>query len=351
MRKQGIIMKRISMTVLAGLLLNVFAAAQMLDFNQFGRATQESVALGFFIAHPTLPLNSRIMVANTLTGEEVEAIVASRIPASATRIADISIDAWLALNLSPYTEIRLFSPPVPVAAPVVEEPPPPEPVAAPVIEEPPPPVALPPEETLVITVPAEEASQQPIVIHLNLHLAHNPVETTTLPTPPPPPVAPPVNAELIARLEALEAAAQPAPPSVVVTVNPTISQAITVDGNFAPAPPAPIESEIAAGHAVPEADTRPRDVQPTAPLSQPRGIPAPPEPVNGKTYRLQVGVFSSFYDAADLSRYLSATGFVAIHERFNSLYHVIIADVPAAMLYPAARRLGVLGISHIVVKE
>jgi hypothetical protein len=83
--------------------------AQITDFSQRGRATQELRAVGYGIAHPSLPLNSRVMVANTLTGKEVEVTVVGRIPASPQRIADLSPDAWQELGLNPGAEIRIFT--------------------------------------------------------------------------------------------------------------------------------------------------------------------------------------------------------------------------------------------------
>ena len=102
-------MKRILLVIFKIFFLCTLAMAQLTDFNQRGIATQELKNGGLSIAHPTLPLNSRVMVANTSNGNEIEATVVGRIPISQNRIADLSPDAWLELGLEDGDEIRIFS--------------------------------------------------------------------------------------------------------------------------------------------------------------------------------------------------------------------------------------------------
>ena len=116
-------MKRISLILLTGLLFNALAMAQVRNFEQRGRATQELRSDGLSIAHPSLPLNSRVMVVNTVSGREIEAMVTGRIAASPNRIADLSPGAWQELGLSPTTDIRIYTAataprPRPTAAPL-----------------------------------------------------------------------------------------------------------------------------------------------------------------------------------------------------------------------------------------
>src|SRR5215469_9774152 len=98
-------MKRISLALLGLLLINTLAMAQMIGFNQRGKATQELSADGLSIAHPSLPINSKVQVINTRNGKQIEATVSGRVPASAARIADLSVGAWEALELGSDTEI------------------------------------------------------------------------------------------------------------------------------------------------------------------------------------------------------------------------------------------------------
>ncbi|MCL2008712.1 MAG: SPOR domain-containing protein [Treponema sp.] len=122
-------MKRISFILLIALLISLVinsqAIAQVTGFTQRGRATNEMRADGLTIAHPSLPINSRAMVQNTVTGREVEVTIGSRIAASANRIADLSAGVWQALDLNPTTDIRIYTaaaaprprPPAPPAEP------------------------------------------------------------------------------------------------------------------------------------------------------------------------------------------------------------------------------------------
>ncbi|MDR0448598.1 MAG: SUMF1/EgtB/PvdO family nonheme iron enzyme [Treponema sp.] len=92
-----------------GLFFTVFAGAQVRNFSQRGRATQELQDNRFVIAHPSLPLNYKVMVENTTTGNSIEVIVIGRILASTDRIADLSAAVWQRLGLSPGTDIRIFT--------------------------------------------------------------------------------------------------------------------------------------------------------------------------------------------------------------------------------------------------
>jgi len=76
-------------------------------FSQTGKVTHELNASGFSIAHPSLPLNSKVAVRNNSTGKEIEVTVVSRLPASSSRIADLSASAWIALDLTPNTEVLI----------------------------------------------------------------------------------------------------------------------------------------------------------------------------------------------------------------------------------------------------
>ena len=67
---------------------------------QLGMATQENTDEGLTIHHPTLPIGSKAKVTNIANGKEIEVIIVSpRIPASATRVIDLSPSAALALDI------------------------------------------------------------------------------------------------------------------------------------------------------------------------------------------------------------------------------------------------------------
>jgi len=73
--------------------------AQIGGTTQRGKATQEMDSEGFFAAHNSFPLGATIKVVNSATGEEVNAVINGRIPASTERIVDLSFEVWDALGL------------------------------------------------------------------------------------------------------------------------------------------------------------------------------------------------------------------------------------------------------------
>ena len=118
-------MKRISFVLLIGLFLITSAAAQMNEFNARGKVTQEMNDEGLSIRHPQLNMNQKVKVVNTVTGKEIEATVVGRVPASNSRIADVSAGVWQELGLSPDTDVRIWFRNVATRPPPAETPPPP----------------------------------------------------------------------------------------------------------------------------------------------------------------------------------------------------------------------------------
>ena len=100
-------MKRLNLVLFGVLLLNFSVFAQIGDATQRGKATHEMDSRGFFAAHSSFPLGSTIKVVNTATGEAINAVVNGRIRASATRIVDLSNDAWNALGLTDDTLVMI----------------------------------------------------------------------------------------------------------------------------------------------------------------------------------------------------------------------------------------------------
>ena len=100
-------MKRIILTVLCGALFAMLAEAQTASLTQKGKAAQTLQNDGLSIGHPSLPINSKVMVTNTVTGKKIEVTVTNRVTASRARIADLSGRAWRELGLSENTDILI----------------------------------------------------------------------------------------------------------------------------------------------------------------------------------------------------------------------------------------------------
>jgi cell division protein FtsN len=80
-------------------------------------------------------------------------------------------------------------------------------------------------------------------------------------------------------------------------------------------------------------------------------IPGLPDPNSNKIYRLQVGSFSA-PDAADrTAQIIQSAGFDVAQEFNGTYYRVLVVGIPAASVYPAAQRLGAMGIGQIWVRE
>jgi hypothetical protein len=101
-------MKKLGVVLLFSIL--TFALfGQISGFSQTGKVTHEMQANGFTMAHGSLPINSKVMVRNNSTGEEIEVTVVERIAASSTRIADISQSVWIVLGLTSNTEVSIYT--------------------------------------------------------------------------------------------------------------------------------------------------------------------------------------------------------------------------------------------------
>ena len=74
-------------------------------FNERGRATMEMGGSGLYAAHARLPINSKAYITNASNGRQIEVTIINRIPASSIRIADLSFDAFRALELGPKDDI------------------------------------------------------------------------------------------------------------------------------------------------------------------------------------------------------------------------------------------------------
>jgi cell division protein FtsN len=169
-------MKRITLILLGGLLLNSYVIAQAP--HQEGKATHELAGDGFVAAHPSRTMGTKITVENMDTGKRLEVTINKRITGSAERIIDLSPAAWEELGLNEDSNVGLYFSNVPTVAAQPDTdvaqavPPPQEPEPAPV------PPAAPPE----LPPPAPVVPPPPV-----------PPAVATAPPPavtPPPPQAP-----------------------------------------------------------------------------------------------------------------------------------------------------------------
>jgi cell division septation protein DedD len=76
-----------------------------------------------------------------------------------------------------------------------------------------------------------------------------------------------------------------------------------------------------------------------------------PDVNDGKIYRLQVGSYSAAESTAKIIQDLKACGFNVVRESDGAVHRVIVTDIPSALVYFAALRLGALGITQIWVRE
>ena len=79
--------------------VEAFSQPSLGNYSQRGVASQEMKTSGFFAAHPSLPLNSKVKVTNPKNNKEIEVTVIDRISPSSDRIIDLSFAAMEVLEL------------------------------------------------------------------------------------------------------------------------------------------------------------------------------------------------------------------------------------------------------------
>ena len=395
-------MKRIILLLLGITLLCGSITAQISGFTQRGKASQELVDAGISIAHPSLPIGSYVTIANSMTGKEIGAIVIGRIIASNSRIADLSPGAWQFLELTPDIDIVLTAYPLLQARPSAS-------AAAPVItytqggtvsaapqtvtavdsrsdafsRDAPANDAVSPKE---IVAEDNRSVYQPFSLTVNTYVS--PPEPSPVPVPPPAPAPAAeqssgifspgnvsdseflewlINTIMDARdakksTEAPPVATAPlavAPQAKVSEIDesqviPPVSQlgpraepvqpAASAPANPAPADLAPVNPAPAIMYQQTTGSRAPH-------VTSVQVIPALPDPLDGKTYRLQIGAYSSPEITILTAQMAAAAGFSIVIENVdNELFRVMAVDVPSALVYPAIQRLGQLGISQIWIK-
>jgi hypothetical protein len=80
-------------------------------------------------------------------------------------------------------------------------------------------------------------------------------------------------------------------------------------------------------------------------------IPGLPDRYSGKSYKLQIGAYSSKDTAVRTAAILKSSGFHAEVEYSGAIYRVFAAGILSADVYSASVRLGSLGFAQIWVKE
>jgi len=401
-------MKQLILAVLFGLVFGIPAlTSQTSGFSQTGRVSQGIEEGGYFIAHSSLPLNSKAKIVNTLTGKEIEVTVIRQIRASSNRIADVSADVARRLDLGQDTNVRIYTsasgkplPRKPVATPApVQAPPPtppaPQPPVAEIFEEAydtgyddgyddgyydgysiiyqmaakPAPVVGTRQQQPAPVVETRQQQTQPVVVNDIWAQVAKPAElkapvaavSNTRPAPPAPVVetrqAQPVpvfdtRTQGSQTIVINEPWPQTAKPTVVVDNLPqTAKPAVVLDN-----PPQTAQPVMVLDNS-PQVlqPIRAVEIQPQAVLSvQSKEVvvsPALPNPRNGKTYLLQVGAFASSDTAAKIARQLDSSGFKVAYESAGSMHRILIKDIPAAMVYDTAQTLSAFGIEEVWLRE
>ena len=80
-------------------------------------------------------------------------------------------------------------------------------------------------------------------------------------------------------------------------------------------------------------------------------IPGLPDRNSGKTYRLQVGSYSTREAAAEAAELVKTAGFTVQQEYIDSFYRILATNINSIDVYPSSVRLGSLGFSQIWVRE
>jgi cell division protein FtsN len=166
----------------------------------------------------------------------------------------------------------------------------------------------------------------------------------------------------------------PYPPQSVITNQPIVIDQPIVTNQSVIANPTPeyaADPQVAAAQPVSVPSPNPEPAPQAAPSAMTQAIPpsanpepapqaAPtkaqiiphlPNPDSKETYRLQVGSFLNQEVANELENRLKAVGFNVAREFYNTMYRVIVTDVPAAMVQFAAQRLEIMGITQIWVRQ
>jgi len=293
-----------------------FAQARNTEFAQRGIATSGIVIEGYNAAHPSLPIGSKAIVSSAETGITVEVTIVGRIPASTSRIIDLSSDAAAVLGFEHSGEVIVMLPVLHVIniEPVIEQEPEPE---------------LDLESELVFE---PELDFEPELV-FEPDLAIEPEEST----------------EEIAyepEIESIIPEIEPTPEIVAAEApEPTIPYTIIIN-NYIMSPEHTSPAAPTASPAVPQ----PLPAQPLVPRTI-NITPGLPDPNNNKIYRLQIGSFSSENMALRAFILLQNAGFTAVQERAGDFFRIMAVDVPSASVFHAVEQFEALGFTEVWIRE
>jgi hypothetical protein len=368
-------MKRLSFVLLCGVLINVLALAQQHILEQRGGATRNTAAEGFTAAHPRLALGSKIMVANTMTGKEIEVTITSRILPAANRIVELSPDVWRELDLDEDSIVRIYT--IPATSSYNPDTPPPELLGEfdkLALE-----LALKPEDySAPISRSEKEIAAEDYAANYFSQLYTKTAGsdagflawlTTMMIEAREAREARDIREAREARevREAREAREyrefieareyRDAKQARELEENRKIVNnqfQITTSTQLVSAPPdaaaAPTKEPAAPAQVLPP----PRQLSiPPLPVPQEsiQIIPCLPDRFSGKKYHLQIGTYSVSEVAAAVALFVKSAGFLAAQEQYGSMYNVLVLDIPAADVYPAIQRLASLGFNRFWVRE
>jgi rare lipoprotein A (peptidoglycan hydrolase) len=389
--------------------------AQVNSFFQRGKAVQEINSDGLTAGHPSLPINSKATVINTLTGKEVEVTIVRRVPASANRIVDLSAGAWQALGVNADTDVIVSTSPPPRPRPAIaqaeEEP-----------EDPPPPPPPPPDPPAEIAEePRDDGGDpsQPINITVNAYLTpeerqkysetmgyrhdnesflawlasmmmimnqdirdardvrdiRDARETRDVRDARDERSSSSASGSSQPQVLQITQNAQPyqggAQPGTVVTQTPKTDNAHShhhhqshVQPQPQPQPvqqPPPVQQQPVQPPPVQQQPARPapenlsiNPVNPPLPpteLGEIKIIPGLPNPNSNKIYHVQVGSFSAREAAARVEQQVRLAGFSAGTEFHNNYYRVLALNIPAPNVHNSILRLSTIGFREFWVRE
>jgi len=308
-------MRRFLLVLLAGLLFNAYAFAQVIAPIQTGKATRELVDSGLSAAHFNIPLGARVKISNAETGKEIEVVIRGRIPLSPNRIVDLSPAAWDALELTADTDVRLV-PPAPLAGSGEGR------------------------SNAANRAPAVE-TQETEWFTIQVHPGTSPVKSWEL--------------KIITEDSEHQITIQGTPAGSTITTSEGEKPAEIAAGTEVAA-----ETTFAAGTEVADKTAVAGEIAERAggekPEYQPRQpikiFPCLPDPDDYKIYRLQLGAFREAMDIAEkYERQAQTAGFTTAREMYGPWTRVLVVDIPASKVWSAAQALEAAGFTEVWVRE
>ncbi|MDR0289828.1 MAG: SPOR domain-containing protein [Treponema sp.] len=326
---------RFFFVLLGGLLGNAIAFAQMEPPTLQGTATQEMAYEGFAAAAPgSYPLDSKITITNTKTGDVIEAAVTDHIPSSPDRVVDLSFDAWVALDLDIDTVVSISAASFDaVVLPSAAVPPPPE-TSAPARQS-----------------PAEPASPQADRGNISQALYHLLV-LDRVACAPDSDISGINSARILYRFKhgrnGYLVALYTSQDGPVFPIMPESSRILV---NASAAYKLPLREYVNSSAFRRFVTHRAAISQLQKLLQDINTVPALPSADSGKTYRIQVGAFANPESASLAAQRLVSAGFSAGEEQHGSLRRVLAEAIPASDVAAAVKKLELAGFNEVWIRE